>query len=450
VCFTATAPEPGPTNQSVKTRKVKINTKKAIFYGWWLVGAAALIYFVEASVVTTFGIYIKPIAKEFYQTGINYSRADLTLAFSFFMLATTVFGFVAGYLTDRYIKPNWMILLGGILIGLGLYLTSHIHNLWQFYLSYSLLGGSGFACVYIPLVSTIPRWFKSRQGLALGIFYAGGGIGGLIFSPLIESWIGDYGWRTAFVIMAIIVLCIIIPTSFFIKRDPSEKGLLPLGETASTGKDPSAKGQASPQTMGKSLTIVEAIRGKSLWIYSLAFSLILAGILMAQVNLVPNATDVGIASATASLALGFANGFNAAGRLAGGFFADRIGSRKSLIFCLLLGAATLFYFIIVDQPWMLFLFAIPFGFAYGFSLPQQPRIAAQLFGVKNLGSIMGFQGFLGVWGPAFGPFLGSYIFDHTGNYKLALILGGAGLLVGLVLILLLKLKDPVRAKPKTG
>jgi OFA family oxalate/formate antiporter-like MFS transporter len=444
VCFTATAPEPGPTNQSVKTRKVKITPKKAIFYGWWLVGAAALIYFVEASVVTTFGIYIKPIAMEF-----RWARSSTTLAFSFFMLATTLFGFVSGYATDRFLKPKWIIMVGGILIGLGLMLTSRVHALWQFYLSYSLLGGAGFACVYIPIVSSIPRWFRARQGLALGIFYAGGGVGGLIFSPLIESWIGDYGWRTAFVIMAIIVLCIIIPTSFFIKRDPSEKGLLPLGATASTGKDPSAKSQASPQAMGKSLSLAEAIRGRSLWIFCIAFSLILAGILMAQINLVPNATDVGIASATASLALGFANGFNAAGRLAGGYFADRIGTRKSMIFCLLLGAATLFYFIIVDQPWMLFLFAIPFGFAYGFSLPQQPRIAAELFGVKNLGAIMGFQGFLGVWGPAFGPFLGAYIFDHTGNYKIAFLAGGIGLIIGLGLILMLKLKSPVRAAAKT-
>ena len=407
--------------------------------------AAALIYFVEASVVTTFGIYIKPIAAEFYQNDIPFTRSGLTLAFSFFMLATTAFGFAAGYLTDRHIKPNWIILLGGILIGLGLYLSSHIHSLGQFYLSYSLCAGAGFACVYIPLVSCIPKWFKSRQGLALGIFYAGGGIGGLIFSPLIERWIATDGWRHAFVIVAIIALCLIIPASFLIKRDPSEKGLLPLGVTAPPENKPSAKTQA----MGKSLTIAEAFKGKALWIYSLAFSLILAGILMAQVNLVPNATDVGIASATASLALGLANGFNAAGRLTGGYFADRIGPRKSTIFCLLLGAATLFWFIFVGQPWMLFLFAIPFGFAYGFSLPQQPRIAAQLFGAKNMGAIMGFSGILTVWGPAFGPFLGSYIYDHTGNYKLALIIGGAALLIGLGLILTLKFRGPLRIVAQT-
>lgn len=424
---------------------MKVITRKAIFYGWWLVAAAALIYFVQASVVTTFGIYIKPIAAEFYQNGIPFTRSGLTLAFSFFMLATTAFGFVAGYLTDRYIKPNWIVLLGGILIGLGLYLSSHIHNLGQFYLSYSLCAGAGFALVYIPIVACIPKWFKSRQGLALGIFYCGGGIGGLIFSPLIEHWIAADGWRHALVIVGIISLCLIIPASFLIKRDPSEKGLLPLGVTASPENEPSAKTQASPQAMGKSLTVGEALKGKALWIYSLAFSLIMAGMMMAQINLVPNATDRGITDATASLALGFANGFSAAGRLTGGYFADRIGTRKSTIFCVLLGAATLFWFIFVKQPWMLFLFAIPFGFAYGFSLPQQPRIAAQLFGPKNMGAIMGFSGVLAVWGNAFGPFLGSYVYDHTGNYKLALIIGGAALLIGLALVLMLKLKKPVRA-----
>jgi MFS family permease len=115
----------------------------------------------------------------------------------------------------------------------------------------------------------------------------------------------------------------------------------------------------------------------------------------------------------------------------------------------LLGAATLFWFIFVKQPWMLFLFAIPFGFAYGFSLPQQPRIAAQLFGPKNMGAIMGFSGVLAVWGNAFGPFLGSYVYDHTGNYKLALIIGGAALLIGLALVLTLKLRGPVRAAAQT-
>ena len=418
---------------------MKIAAKKAIFYGWWIVVAAALINSVEAILMSNFGIYIKPIAAEFQETGVSFTRSGLTLAYSFFTLTTAAFGFVAGYVTDRYIKPSWMVLLGGILIGLGLYLSSHIHNLAQFYLSFSLCAGAGFAFVFIPVVSCIPRWFQSRLGLALGIFYAGGGIGGLIFAPLIEWVIRDFGWRDAFVVAAIIALCLVIPASFLIKRDPSEKGLLPLGATPPSDSDDAAKTQTMDQTMGKSLTVGEAIKSKALWIYSLALLIIFGGLTMASVNLVPNATDAGIASATAALALGFVNGFNAAGRLAGGFLADRIGSRSSMIFCLLLGAAMLFYFIVVDQPWMLFLFAIPFGLACGFTSPLRAHISVQLFGAKNMGAIWGFQGLIVIWGAAFGPFLGSYIYDHTGNHTLAFIIGGAGLIIGLGLILLLKL-----------
>ena len=121
-----------------------------------------------------------------------------------------------------------------------------------------------------------------------------------------------------------------------------------------------------------------------------------------------------------------------------------------MIFCLLLGAAALFWFIFVNQPWMLFLFAVPFGFAYGFSLPQTPRIIAELFGTRSIGTIMGINGIVGVWGPAFGPFIGAWIFDHTGNYKLAFLAGGIALLIGLGLILTLKLRRPVRAAAQTG
>ena len=404
-----------------------------------------MIYVVEASVVTTFGIYIKPMAVDFHWT-----RSSCTLAFTFFMLTTTVFSILAGYVSDRHIKPKWIVIAGGLLLGLGLILTSRVNALWQFYLCYSVLGGAGFACVYIPIVSSIPRWFKSKQGLALGIFYAGGGIGGLIFSPLIQSWIDDYGWRTAWFIMAVVVLCVIVPFALVIKRDPSEKGLRPLGEVAPTTPSskesyPSARAKASPRAAGSNYTVAEALKTKSLWIFSIATSLILAGILMAQINLVPNATDRGISAATASFALGLANGFNAAGRLGGGFVSDRIGARLSMVFCLLLGAAALFWLVFVNQPWMLFLFAIPFGFAYGFSLPQTPRIVAELFGTKSMGAIMGVSGIFAVWGPAFGPFIGAAIYDLTGSYTIAFIAGGVAVLIGLGLILMLKLKRPVRS-----
>jgi len=425
---------------------VRINARKAIFHGWWLVAAAALIYIVEASVSFTFGVFIKPMAIDF-----NWTRASCTLAFSFYVLTQCAFSFLAGYISDRYIKPKWIIITGGLLVGLGLMLTSRVHALWQFYLFYSVLGGAGYSCVVIPIVSSIPRWFKSKQGLALGIFYAGGGIGGLILSPLIQSWIDHYGWRTAWFIMAVVVLCIVLTFASFIRRDPREKGLLPLGEVTAitpnpTESNPSAKTQASPHVVVTNYTVGEAFRTKSLWIFSIATLLILFGIVMAQINLVPNATDRGISAATASFALGLANGFNAAGRLGGGFISDRIGTRLSMVFCLLLGAAVLFCFIFMDQPWILFLLAILFGFAYGFYFPQLPQIVAELFGTKSMGAIIGVSVFgIGSLGSAFGPFIGAAIYDYTGSYKVAFLGGGAAVLIGLGLVLTLKLRKPARA-----
>jgi MFS family permease len=423
---------------------VKIGSKKAIFYGWWLVAAGALIYVVEASAFSNFGIFVKPMAAE-----LHWTRSTTTMAFSIYMLAMTVFSTLGGYLSDRYVKPKWVIMTGGLLLGLSLTLTSRVHALWQFYLCYSVLGSAAFSFIYIPIVSCIPRWFKVKQGLALGIFFAGAGVGGMIFAPLIQLWIDHYGWRTAWFIMAIVLMCIVLPFASFIKRDPSEKGLRPLGETSSTISDsamdkPPAKGESNPESMSRSYTVAEALKSKSLWIFSIAASLIMGGIVLTQVNLVPNATDRGISAATASFALGLTNGFNAAGRLSGGFFSDRIGTKLSVTFAALLGAATLFWFVFVDQAWMLFLFAIPFGLAHGFYIPQTPRIIVEMFGTKSIGAIMGLIGLFGQLGPAFGPFIGAAIYDRTGSYTIALWGGGIAILMGLGLILTLKLKRPMR------
>ena len=88
---------------------------------------------------------------------------------------------------------------------------------------------------------------------------------------------------------------------------------------------------------------------------------------------------------------------------------------------------------------MLFVFAVLFGFAYGGFLPQHPRVIVELFGKKAMGSIMGVNNMCNALGPAMGPFLGAALYDSLGNYALAFIIAGTGLLVGLVCILTLPL-----------
>ncbi len=407
-----------------------IDGKEKLFYGWIIVAAATAIYFIMAGSLASFGVFVKPMTEAF-----GWSRAAIAMGFTLFLLCNGWFAVVSGNLSDR-LGPQPVVAFGGLSLGVGLYLTSRIDNLWQFYFTYSVLGGVGFSCLYIPLVSTVSRWFSLKKGMALGIFYAGAGLGGLIFSPLIQSWIVTYSWRTAYFIMGILTAAIVIPLAFFIKRDPAQIGLRPFGENDSDNHTIQGNSPVQPE---RNYTVSQALRTKDLWINNIAVMLTFSAIIMAQINMVPHATDRGVTPSTAALALGIAAAFNAVGRLVMGTLSDRIGTKRAMVISVFIASASIFWLIGAKTSWMFFAFALPFGFAYGGCIPQTPKIISELFGTKNLGSIMGVNAIFTSLGPAFGPVIGAFIFDQTGSYALAFLLGGVFSLFGLGFYMLLKL-----------
>jgi MFS transporter, OFA family, oxalate/formate antiporter len=416
--------------------------KSKLFYGWVIVIAVTLIYTIAEIPVFAFGIFVKPIQGE-----LGWTREIITRAFGLYMITLGIFGILGGMLVDR-IGPRILNFMGGILIGVGLILSSRAHSVAMFYIGYSIFGGIGFAFMFVPNQTTLARWFIAKKGLALGIMFAGGGLGTLIASPLLQSCIESSGWRTAFVILGILVLCIPVPAALFLKKDPSEMGLLPdgQGEKKSNGAaENKGPGKAAQAIQTQDFTLPEAIKTGAFWIYNAAITLMFLGFFMAQVNMVPHATDKGVPAAAAALALGLASGFNGFGRLFMGGVSDKIGTKRSFYICLALGAIMLFYLITISTSWMMYLFVIFFGFSYGGSVPQMPRLISELFGVKSMGAIMGVATLVTTLGPALGPVLGGAIFDRTGSYTPAFVTGAIAIITALILITILKVPKKVES-----
>jgi MFS family permease len=235
-----------------------------------------------------------------------------------------------------------------------------------------------------------------------------------------------------------------VPAALFLKKDPVEMGLLPDGQSgeksngAAGGKGPEIAG---PPIQAQDFTLPEAIKTGAFWIYNVAITLMFLGFFMAQVNMVPHATDKGVAATVAAFALGLASGFNAFGRLFMGWVSDKIGTKRSFYICLILGTIMLLYLISVSTSWMMYLFVVFFGFAYGGSVPQMPRLISELFGVKSMGAIMGVATLITTLGPALGPVLGGAIFDRTGSYTPAFVTGAITISIALILIFFLKIPE---------
>jgi MFS family permease len=400
------------------------------FYGWVIVAASLAVIAVSVGFTQSFGIFFKPLISEF-----GWSRAQVSLAFSLGFLSQGVFALGAGALSDRY-GPKRVLVVSGLIFALGNILMFSVHALWQFYLVYGLIHGMGRSGHYSTVVSTVPRWFTEKRGLALGIMLSGGGVGTALFPPLSQYLVTTFGWRLAFVLVGLISGVVIVAAAQFMKYGARGVGLVPYGEAAIP--EPTVVGVGLPEAGrdgASGLSFRRALSTGSLWLVLISGILSSVAIQLTYVHLVAYATDVGLSTAVAASLFTVIGIFNITGKLSMGIFSDHFGRRAALVICFGLGATAMLWLTQARTPWMFYVFATVFGFAYAGWIPQFPALLGDLFGLGSLGALVGAISLANTLGSSTGAYLGGYIFDVTGSYNLAFIITAAGLVVGVALIL---------------
>jgi MFS family permease len=133
------------------------------------------------------------------------------------------------------------------------------------------------------------------------------------------------------------------------------------------------------------------------------------------------------------------------GRIVIGTANDKIGGKRSLVICFILLLCGLFWLNVASEAWMLFLFAVIYGFAHGgFFTVMSPTIA-EFFGTGSHGVLFGIVLASGTIGGAAGPLMAGRTFDVTGSYRIAFLVLILLAVMGFVLITLLQPQREVRA-----
>lgn len=382
-------------------------------YGYVIVVVSFLAMMVVFGTYFTFGVFLKPLLADFGWTTVMISGA--------FSLSMLVFGLLAigtGGLNDKF-GPRIMLSLSGALLALGFLLMSQISALWHLYLLYGLIIGTAVSCMWIPINSTIARWFVDRRSLMTGIVSTGTGFGGLIVPLLATQFILGYNWRVSFIVLGSIVLVIVTLAAQFMKRDPGSE------HKASYTKNPQEQ-----ETMEHSLR--EAARSKNFWLaLGMEFCVGFCAVII-LVHIVPHAIELGYSATSAASILATINGCSIGGRVLLGSAGDKIGSRMIFIIGFTIQATALFYLTMTSELWNLYLFAVVFGFASGGIVASESPLAASLFGLSSHGMIFGAFTLLGTFGASLSPFLAGYLFDINGNYNLAFLTAGAVGILGII------------------
>jgi MFS family permease len=406
-------------------------TDYKFFYGYVIVAASFLIMVVIWSVYYSFGVFFKPLINEF-----GWSSAGTSGAFS---MASVVMGLLAiamGRLTD-IVGPRIVMSLSAAIIGLGFLLMSKINAVWQLYTVHGLVIGIGMGGSFVPLMSTVVKWFFEKRSMMTGLIAAGISIGAFIGPPLAHRIIINYGWRTSYMILSVAVFSIVLIVAQFLKKDPAQIDQLAYGAVK-------LEDRFSGHVPAKAMTFREAIYTGKFWVVFFMFFCLGFCTFAVFVHIAPHAIELGLSAAVAANILATVGLWGMIGRIVMGKIADIIGSHRSFIIGFLLMAIALFFLMPSKLLWMLFILAGVFGIANGTCVASQSPLVALLFGLNSHGVILGFLSCGFTTGGAFGPWLAGYIFDATDTYRLAFLMCAAVSLFGLVLTVILKPKTSVQ------
>jgi MFS family permease len=417
-----------PGNQFIVTsNRVHQPHNKAprVFYGYIVVASAFIIMLVSWGLFIVFGVFFNPLIDEF-----GWSRAVTSGAYSFCTIFHGVLGIAMGGLNDRY-GPRIVVTFCGFFLGLGYLLMSQVNSVWQLYLFYGFILGIGMSGVWIPLLSSVARWFVGRRSLMTGIVICGLTLGQLIAPPLISRLISAYDWRNSYLILGGVVMVSILLFAQFLRRDPGGTGQLRDGEN----------GEKQQVLISRSsdFSLKEAVHTAQFWITTIIFFCFGYAAFAITVHIVPHAIELGISDISAANVLAVNGGIGVIGNfLLGGIIGDRIGNRKVMIIGFVLMIASLLWLVPARELWLLYLFAIVFGLALGAMGTSESPLIARLFGLSSHGLIYGVIGLGFTAGGAVGPVVTGYIFDLTDSYQLAFLICAAFSVCGLILMAILK------------
>jgi len=394
------------------------------FYGYIIVAISLIIMALMWAGHYSFGVFFKPVLNEF-----GWTRATTSGAFSVAACLNAFLTIAIGWLTDRF-GPRIVMTISGTLLGLGFLLMSQINSIYHLYIFYGIFVGIGMSGAFIPLTSTVAKWFVKRRGLMTGIVTSGSGTGGLISPPIASRLIINYGWRLSFIIFGSIVLLGVILLSQFIKKDPRSIGEVPYGANQIK------KIEDKPSIEG--LSLKEVIRCLKFWIFFPTGFCYGYCVFSIMVHIVPHAIELKIEPVQAANILASMGGLSIIGKILMGKIGDNIGSRYILIFGFILIFLALITIVLTRNIKILLLSGAIFGFGYGGIAVSHSPLIAEMFGLKAHGLIFGILNLSVMTGGALGPLLTGYIFDITKSYQQAFLLCGGISLIGFILALFLK------------
>lgn len=319
--------------------------------------------------IVGFALYGLPFYYDFFVKEFGWSRTVVTSGNAIGkLLVAPLFGFIAGWIIDRY-GPRKMMLAGSLLAGSAIIGLSMMNSLGMFYFFY-ILNALGYVFGGpLPCQVLISRWFTKNRGKAMGIAYLGIGTGGALV-PLISTALEkNFGWQMALTLIGAIVILFSFPMAFFIKEVPVQ----------------SEKHKESESI----ISIRSVLKNRNFYLLGIGSMCSIGAVGGVNQHLKLYLRDMDFSQSQSAQIMSLVLLSSLAGRVLMGMLADIFPRKFVMILIYLIVGSSIPLLLVPDFPGRLYLFAVVFGIGLGGDYMIIPLMAGDLFGIKTLGRVMG-------------------------------------------------------------
>jgi MFS family permease len=377
---------------------IAVDESSLRYEGWRIVAVCFLV----ATFGWAFGFYGQSVyLAELHRTH-GWPASLISGATTFFYL----FGALAVVFVAEAVRkfgPRNCLIAGTLACAVAAISLGQVREPWQLYLANAMLA-LGWAGMSLGMINnTLGLWFNKKRGMAISLALNGASFGGIAGVPLLVIAIAHFGFSSAMIVAAAVMLVLVIPTLLiFVGKPP-----LHAGSPAAT----SADAPSSTQIRAR------ALRDVGFLSVTTAFAVVL----FAQVGFVVHLISfldpvIGRASATTAIAL--LTAMAVVGRVLFSTVIDRLNQRLASALSFLSQAAALGVLINLHNEYVLIAACGLFGFSVGNLITLPSLIVQREFDPKSFGVLVALQTAIAQVTYAFGPGVVGVLRDLSGSYAL--------------------------------
>lgn len=392
----------GNTAKSLKTRNILL-----------IAGTVGLIF---AGILYAWSILKVPFGTEF-----GWSNGDLATSYTI-TISLFCLGCIAGGFLMRAVGPKIPVIVGGILVFFGFFLTSTLDgsSVAKLFIYYGVLAGFGIGMAYNTILAAVGAWFPDKKGFCSGVLMMGFGASTLVLGNICGSLINNasFGWRKVFVLLAVCAGVAMVAVGALIQL-PGPDAALPKPDAASP-----KTGKGADEIQAQDMPTKEMIARLSFWKFFLAMTLLGA----AGSSLISFARDfsisVGASASLAGIFVGVLSIANGLGRIIAGMIYDRLGRQVIMVYVSIMEIVACALCVVAAMTGSVFICLIGFlcvGLSYGGNTNAVSVLITSFYGTKYYAQNLSF-GLLTLLPSSFLAKLSTTLLNSTGGYVVPFLL----------------------------